>query len=615
LCAALLALVFAGSAFAEPLPLSSSFDCSATPAGSCILSKLAVDEATGDVYAIDVENDVVDRFSSTGAYLSQIRGVDTTAKSFGFGGTDGIAVDNSGGPRQGDVYVVSENSGNFFAFDPSGKERWERGSIFGDSCGVAVDVSGNPWAGDYKGGVQEMSSVDGSTVGGPVALDHGGTEAKTCEIAFDSSNNLYVNDWHEAVYKYTSGNYTTSSAKIEIGPAHGVATDSVTGDVYADYGELQINAYDSSGNPLEYSPFASTSGPKGVTVDGAHGRIYVAGSNVGIYLRPTGSPKPYVRTAEDGSGKAVSPSAVGGSGATVHGTVNPAGVSTSCAVEYVTRAQFEAGGFTGAASQACASGVGSGTAEVSVGVSLSGLSAGTEYHYRVVATSGSGTTVGSASSFSTAAPKLAVFVTGHGSVSANSGTISGCEEAAGTCEDEYTLGTKVTLTATAKPGYVLAGWIGCKHTGVGTCEVTVNSEAEVTAVFLLQGTQGGTGAAGANGAAGAQGAQGPAGQNGAQGAQGPAGAAGAQGAQGPAGPAGKVTCVVKQKGKKVKVTCTVKASASSASVHWRLTRNGRVYGHGATRANRLRLSLGGLHPGRYQLRVQGQKGVTSIVVG
>jgi hypothetical protein len=122
---------------------------------------------------------------------------------------------------------------------------------------------------------------------------------------------------------------------------------------------------------------------------------------------------------------------------------------------------------------------------------------------------------------------------------------------------------------------------------------------------------------GANGTKGPQGdtgAQGPGGQNGAAGAAGKDGAQGPQGPAGAQGPPGKVTCRVKQKGKKVKVTCTVKTKASSSRLRWRLMRAGRSYSHGNVKHGRLKLDLSHLRPGSYVLHVQGQKGGTRIVV-
>jgi hypothetical protein len=104
------------------------------------------------------------------------------------------------------------------------------------------------------------------------------------------------------------------------------------------------------------------------------------------------------------------------------------------------------------------------------------------------------------------------------------------------------------------------------------------------------GPAGPAGADGADGADGAQGPAGPAGPQGAAGSQGPAGSvgpAGPAGPQGPPGPTGKVTCVVKKKGTKVKVTCTVRfRAANAARVAMRLSSGGRLYALGLGRRQR-----------------------------
>jgi subtilisin family serine protease/streptogramin lyase len=84
--------------------------------------------------------------------------------------------------------------------------------------------------------------------------------------------------------------------------------------------------------------------------------------------------------------------------ATLHGTVNPEGLSTTY--------QFEYGPTTSYGSKAPASpeSVGSGTANVAVQQTLKGLEAGIIYHFRVVAINGGGTTYGSDLTFTAQAP-------------------------------------------------------------------------------------------------------------------------------------------------------------------------------------------------------------------
>jgi len=495
LCAALL-LSSAASAKA-PVEVG-TFTCSiATPCGaftSIQPQRLAVDEETGDVWVIDKLHNAIDEFSSDGTYIGQILDEAEGIPAFLFeaSGDNDIAIDNSGGPNQGRLYVSSEhagpsNEGLLYAFKPNGEKLWSTKSNVNDVCGIAVDATGNPWFGDFNLGVQQFSPADGSPVGSHIL-----NTFDSCHLDFDSAGDIYLNHWNNRIEKFDGATHNSLGVlQPESSVYTSVAVDRPNANtVYGVEEGEGIRYWSSAGAPLEGSPFGSGE-EIGVTVDGkAGGRIYATTSNAIEIFGP------------------------------------PA--------------------------------------------------------------------------------KLTVYVTGHGSVSAASGAISGCKEASGACEGEYATGSSIPLTATPEAGYVFAGWINCKRSGAGTCEALVNAnvETEVTAVFLKEGSQGPAGPAGSGGA------QGPAG------AKGETGPAGPQGPEGKQGPAGKVTCKVKQKGKKVKVTCTVKsASASSSALRWRLMRAGHAYSHGVARHGRLDLDLSHLRTGRYQLHIQGQKGATSIVIG
>jgi Carboxypeptidase regulatory-like domain/Divergent InlB B-repeat domain len=78
---------------------------------------------------------------------------------------------------------------------------------------------------------------------------------------------------------------------------------------------------------------------------------------------------------------------------------------------------------------------------------------------------------------------VSVAVTGSGSVSADSGAISGCTEAGGTCSGGYDEGTEVTLTATPDAHHTFTGWTGCTTESGPECNVTVEAVENVTADF------------------------------------------------------------------------------------------------------------------------------------
>src|SRR5512132_336960 len=108
--------------------------------------------------------------------------------------------------------------------------------------------------------------------------------------------------------------------------------------------------------------------------------------------------------------------ALGTTTATVTGTVNPGGLTTSRYFEYGTTTNY--------GSKTSSVGIGSGTANVDVSATLTSLSPGTTYHYRVVATNSTGTSRGADGIFTTPAPPGVV--TGAAtSVTPTSATLNG----------------------------------------------------------------------------------------------------------------------------------------------------------------------------------------------
>jgi hypothetical protein len=123
-------------------------------------SSVAVDQSSGDVYVIDVAAQPVRRFDSTGApkdFAALGSNVLDGAGAGDCGGTpadcDGspagglafesadngggsqVAVDRSGGPTDGDVYVTDTYHGVVDVFDNL-------------ACGVAVDAGGSVYVAD-----------------------------------------------------------------------------------------------------------------------------------------------------------------------------------------------------------------------------------------------------------------------------------------------------------------------------------------------------------------------------------------------------------------------------------------------------------------------------------
>jgi streptogramin lyase len=132
----------------------------------------------------------------------------------------------------------------------------------------------------------------------------------------------------------------------------------------------------STGLTAASTPLRSTGGPDGnvwFTENASPGRI-------GRLTVPPGASSTVATGVADNS-------------ATVNGSVRPNSQATTYYFEY--------GQTTAYGSTTTAAGAGSGASPQAFGAGLNGLTAGTQYHYRVVATNGSGTSVGGDLTFTT----------------------------------------------------------------------------------------------------------------------------------------------------------------------------------------------------------------------
>jgi hypothetical protein len=116
--------------------------------------------------------------------------------------------------------------------------------------------------------------------------------------------------------------------------------------------------------------------------------------------------------------------AITSTSATLKGAVNPEGQATTYYFEYGTTTSY--------GSDTATSSAGSGTANVSVSAPLRSLAPAKTYHYRLVATNGSGTTLGSDVSFTTPNLPVPLVVTGYSKgVTETSATLTGTIDARG----------------------------------------------------------------------------------------------------------------------------------------------------------------------------------------
>ena len=587
-----------------------------TPAKAMKPIDVAVDPSTDAMYVVDESHKVLDQFSlTTGKYVEQITG---------FSKPLGVAVQPLAGAKEGYIYVSDGTKIDIFAAKPGGPTTFPL-SVEKTGTGTGT-VECKAGAGSFEackpeyeegteltleGTAGEGSEFEGWSAGTGSAASCTGTANCTFTLAADSSLTaefkVFVATKDKLEIKETGGGAGKVECKAGAGSFEACKAEYVEGT------ELTLKATANEGSKFEgwsagTGSAAACTGTANCTFTLAANSSLTAEFNVVVVAKD----KLEVKQTGPGSG-------------TVECKAG-AGSFEACKSEYAEGAELTL--------KATANG----------GSKFEGWSAGTGSAAACTGAANCTFTLAANSSLTAGFEKLTtvplrVVKSGNGTViSAPVGISCGA-----TCTHEFNPGT-VTLEAGASPGYEFAGWIGCRSTGVNTCEVDLIASTEVTAVFLKagvkgeegnEGKEGKEGPAGKDGGQGKEGKQGPAGASGvtgatgAQGERGPGGAGGAQGPAGPAGPAGKegppgkiqlVSC--KKVGKKM--TCTTKLVSGTvkfkaASARATLSRHGLVYAAGTASVAHGRTSmrlapLRRLRPGRYTLTLITGKGRDERIV-
>jgi len=322
-------------------------------------------ESEGDVYVGDPGDDLVSKFSAVGALIEswgvkgQLNGSTTTAGSFGEVG--GIAVDSGGTLMviNKAVFPLDGNSRLFkFAQDGSFSDEFQVRPFSQD--GLAVDSEGNFFK-INGGGASNVEEFTGS--GSDLGQVTEGLYAGDTGIAVDPADgDLYVDKGGEVEHYAFTGRGIVSEAGA---PACGIGGGCQATDTFGS-GHL--------------------SGGAGVGVDPVSGSVYVAATSADQIdvFNPIIVPDTVTEA----------PSAVSETAATLHGTVDPDGIEvTSCQLEYGT----EPGVYTD--SVACSPAPGEVNTPVPFSAVLSGLRTRATYYYRISATNASGTNHGRQESF------------------------------------------------------------------------------------------------------------------------------------------------------------------------------------------------------------------------
>jgi hypothetical protein len=359
---------------------------------------VAVAQTTGDVFVLDAgEGGKLYKFDAAGEpvdFSSTSTNVIEGVGSAG-GAEEEIAVDDSTGPDAGDIYVANNQTVRIYA--TTGAFLGELSG--GEMCGVAVGTTGEVYVGVYPELVRRYAPVSNPVTNANENASMAGLSG-VCNVAVDSAGDVYAARYSGEVTKYQALQFGSLSASGTLVDNAGntLAVDPISGEVLID-AEDRVEQYDGSVEPptLEGTTGASGDGALnvslGVAVDHSSGDVYAANlSTVEIF-----GPGVVLAGVSTGAATGVSTSA-----ATLHGTVEPDGTE-------VTGCVFEYGAEAGALSHSvpCEPTLPyTGSSPVAVSAQVTGLQAGSIYHYRLAATNKNGTGTSTEESFTTAGPRI-----------------------------------------------------------------------------------------------------------------------------------------------------------------------------------------------------------------
>jgi len=354
-------------------PLLFSFD-----PGLLTAQSIAVDDATGAVYV--TESEAPGGFESVGSHPLSLKKFHADGTPWNFTATGSnvlplysnratVAVDNTGGPTQGDIYVaepsnqkvLSSESQQLVAYNPDGSLRWRASSPGGQPIQVAVDAAGHLWTfGQSSFSGPNVREYDPST-NPPTEISSFNAGEAPGEL--DSAGALYV-----AGFKFSGGVSTYTLEKwvngafdstLSSGPS--VKSDAVrdisvdqsnpAGHIFSSHRD-SLQEFEASGTEVgrfggEYLGGSNLEfgarEARSIAYNATLGRLYMLSGTERSEELGLGKPKVLVFGAQQSGTEAAvtanAPTAVGVSGAHLSGTVNPENTSVEWHFEWKTPVQ------------------------------------------------------------------------------------------------------------------------------------------------------------------------------------------------------------------------------------------------------------------------------------
>jgi hypothetical protein len=398
---------------------------------------VAVDQASGDVYVADAKNKRIDEFEASGSFvrawgwgvLNEAKELQTCTTTCGPGiegngpgqlteGPMGVAVDNDPlSSSYGDVYVFDPSNHHVEKFDSSGGFLLEfEVQEFSDN-GPVIAVGPNGRV--YVGAKAEVQVFEPSGVlSEKISLAGLSSTASVTALTVDGSGDVFVKDSGVAGVREFEANGTEKATRFD------ASSETVTALTVDGSGDLFVGEASALNSPatfslLEYSPsgeelasfgnesalafrfgiaFASVLGVGEIYVTNLIESAADVSADVSVVPLPVSGPP----AIEPGSVTATQEQR---GHATVGAKIDPDGNATSYRVEYVSEADFQASGYSGASSTSEVT-LGPKFEEVPVSVALSELVPGSTYHYRFVATSSQGSETSLDETFQAIPPAL-----------------------------------------------------------------------------------------------------------------------------------------------------------------------------------------------------------------
>jgi hypothetical protein len=386
-----LVVLGSGSAEAAFHPFEGSFGPFVNPqsvAADTAGNIYVLDQGVGNVQKFDAEG-IPAQFSSLASNV--LTGATTPAGSFSFEASSvQLAVDRSSGPASGDLYVTDYGHGVVDVFDGAsgaylGQLSEANGAPLGTPCGVATDPSGRVYVAELFGKIDRYDP----SANPPVNGDYDGQftpAAAICQLAADAAGDVYGTAWFGGVLKkFDASLFGGSGEGTQVATNVNAAAVAPDGDVYAAH-PASVEQFDASGASLGSFGDGEVDESRGIAV-GPGGDVIVANSGTGSVsiFGPTPPPEPPTVEATSAVPAHVE--------AKLQATIDPGNVEATYHFEYGLTAAYGSSTVSVPIQPA-----GSG---VDVALPIVGLTPGTTYHFRAVATNSVTTVEGPDQTFTT----------------------------------------------------------------------------------------------------------------------------------------------------------------------------------------------------------------------